>query len=620
MKYWAYVNNEILGPFEKEKLLELPSFSPALLICPQTPVGEKTEDWKEASAYPEISAILSPGAQKPAAAEAPAPQAAASPISAAAPLPADQPAHAKSAGIELKPLTAASVEPVPPVSDHSFGQINLEVGHLERSGHTSPAGASAFDPITLSSITRKADGLSAAGPAVASEDGLAREPQPAFGAAAPAAQPIAEPAAAAFRPVQEPVSAIPPAEIAPAQALSAAPAAGGPALDELSRKIDILASNSASRQDITSATEPLRMKLDQMGEVLSSMKNSQFQREIMDKLAYLENAVSDIKFSIKDGGKAAPGSSASNSSSPSPSPSTDKLTFEPNSATVFSVPPPEKLKPEPASSTPADIVDQGVKPSRFKGMLSGFFRKMTQLVLTLTLLLAVLLVSIFALKIANVFDATKFIPFKIPFLSSPVPGEAGQTDLPSNGEDQLAQLKGEPSQAGEQPEANKEPDVSPEVVYFARYYAPVAGGPKLEDKITEAAAADGAVYNPANWQAKSTGKDLYEVAALVPGKTSTITFTFTVDFAKKTITPVDEKGKAAYDALTPPPAQKKARTPRSKRGGAAAAPKRPARTQAAPAKKPAAKTTKITAAEKPGADEDYEYVYEDEEYSPGRQE
>ena len=43
MKYWAYVNNEILGPFEKEKLLELPSFTPSLLICPQTPVGEKTE-------------------------------------------------------------------------------------------------------------------------------------------------------------------------------------------------------------------------------------------------------------------------------------------------------------------------------------------------------------------------------------------------------------------------------------------------------------------------------------------------------------------------------------------------------------------------------------------------
>ena len=62
MKYWAYVNNEILGPYEKEKLFELPVFSPSTLICPQTPVGEKTEDWKEASTYPEIAAMLGSGA------------------------------------------------------------------------------------------------------------------------------------------------------------------------------------------------------------------------------------------------------------------------------------------------------------------------------------------------------------------------------------------------------------------------------------------------------------------------------------------------------------------------------------------------------------------------------
>ena len=78
MKYWAYVNNEILGPYEKEKLFELPVFSPATLICPQTPVGEKTEDWKEASTYPEIAAMLQSGAglaPKPAAdAAAPGPK------------------------------------------------------------------------------------------------------------------------------------------------------------------------------------------------------------------------------------------------------------------------------------------------------------------------------------------------------------------------------------------------------------------------------------------------------------------------------------------------------------------------------------------------------------------
>ncbi|MEA3306995.1 MAG: hypothetical protein U9Q34_04330 [Elusimicrobiota bacterium] len=58
MKYWAYIKNEILGPYAKDKLFEISDFNPTTLICPQTPVGEKTEDWKEASGYPEISALL----------------------------------------------------------------------------------------------------------------------------------------------------------------------------------------------------------------------------------------------------------------------------------------------------------------------------------------------------------------------------------------------------------------------------------------------------------------------------------------------------------------------------------------------------------------------------------
>ena len=75
MKYWAYINNEILGPYEKEKLFELPVFTAATLICPQTPVGEKTQDWKEASTYPEVAALLnvSGAAAAPAAGSSPAP-------------------------------------------------------------------------------------------------------------------------------------------------------------------------------------------------------------------------------------------------------------------------------------------------------------------------------------------------------------------------------------------------------------------------------------------------------------------------------------------------------------------------------------------------------------------
>lgn len=54
MKYWAYINNEIKGPFEKDELLKLEGFNSSTLICPQSPVEEETKEWKEASNFPEL--------------------------------------------------------------------------------------------------------------------------------------------------------------------------------------------------------------------------------------------------------------------------------------------------------------------------------------------------------------------------------------------------------------------------------------------------------------------------------------------------------------------------------------------------------------------------------------
>lgn len=70
MRYWAYVDNEVRGPFEKDKLPALPNFGEASLICPETPAAGETAAWKAASAYPEIAALL---AKPPAQAPAPAP-------------------------------------------------------------------------------------------------------------------------------------------------------------------------------------------------------------------------------------------------------------------------------------------------------------------------------------------------------------------------------------------------------------------------------------------------------------------------------------------------------------------------------------------------------------------
>jgi hypothetical protein len=58
MKYWAYINNEIKGPFEKEELVKIEGFNKDTLICPQSPVDEETKEWKEAFQFPEVFQLL----------------------------------------------------------------------------------------------------------------------------------------------------------------------------------------------------------------------------------------------------------------------------------------------------------------------------------------------------------------------------------------------------------------------------------------------------------------------------------------------------------------------------------------------------------------------------------
>ncbi|OGR98343.1 MAG: hypothetical protein A2016_12000 [Elusimicrobia bacterium GWF2_62_30] len=60
MRYWAHINNEVCGPFEKEKLPGLAKFGPDSFICPETADGGQTAAWKPASAFPEVLAALSP--------------------------------------------------------------------------------------------------------------------------------------------------------------------------------------------------------------------------------------------------------------------------------------------------------------------------------------------------------------------------------------------------------------------------------------------------------------------------------------------------------------------------------------------------------------------------------
>jgi len=60
MRYWAYIDSKVCGPFEKEKLAGLASFSLSSLLCPDAPGGAQATDWKAASAFPEVVAALGP--------------------------------------------------------------------------------------------------------------------------------------------------------------------------------------------------------------------------------------------------------------------------------------------------------------------------------------------------------------------------------------------------------------------------------------------------------------------------------------------------------------------------------------------------------------------------------
>ncbi|OGR68405.1 MAG: hypothetical protein A2179_07625 [Elusimicrobia bacterium GWC2_63_65] len=604
MKYWAYVNNEILGPFEKEKLLELPNFSPSLLVCPQTPVGEKTEDWKEASTYPELSALIASGgasSPKPAAAP-PAAAAPGSPLPGAAPL-------------AFKPLTASSIDPVAP-SDHKFGGVEIQANRLGKAPAAAPAPAqesqpvqqnsASFDPLTLSQVTRKAE---EAFPAAAPEGGRPPEMEtftPTSAAQIGAARP---PEMETFNRAAFPTPSAAAPEAAPVPAPAPEPAAAGaaPAGDSgaLLRKLEALEKNAVSRQDISALVDPLRMKLDQMGEVISSIKNQQFQREIMDKLAYLESSLGDIKASMKGGAPAA---------SPQPASIAPAQAKEPSGRTIFgatAAAAEEKPKAEPEAA-PA-IVDTGSKRSK----LAAVFKKFGRLVITLVLLAAVALGAVIGLKNFGVFDATPFIPFPLPFVQSaaPAPSAEQQAAEQAAAEQQAAaaikELQGQA--AGQEQAAPIQPakDISPEIVYFTRTYKLKQDGPTLEDKLVELSKAAGGDYARVDWKVKQGVENIFEIAAVIPSKAGSLAYTFVADYGKKTLLPADAHGTEALEALAGqlPPKQLTV----TKRGSRAGAGKR---TQA---RKPAAQVKKAPvkkAAPAPEEDE-YEYEYEDEDEEAG---
>ena len=627
MKYWAYVNNEILGPFEKEQLRELPAYSPSLLVCPQTPVGEKTADWKEVSTYPELGGSAAP------AAEAPAPEAAA-PGLAAQPEPAKKPfaePAIEPVSLSFKKLGGGkSVDPSPPAS-HGAGLGNIEVAHFARQGEplqapapaAQPAPApqpepaqqasSAFDPISLSQIAKRSETMSAQEAPTYRNDEISLEPRASIGAApaqeAPAPEPLAaaEPVRTQFPPAEaqapEPQQFNQPAQqqfSQPSPQPAAQPVMDVAGLGRLIEKLDAISRSAATKNDVEAAVSPLRQKLDQMSlQPASSGGDAQFQRQVMEKLYYLETSVSDIKSDMKKGLQA-----------PAPAPvKPAEMKPEPVSETMFGVQPmrePEKKKKEPEPQKEAakpEIKDEGSKKSNI-GMA---IKKVLKMAVTLALLVAVLLGAVIGLKNFGIFDATKFLPFQLPFLGAPqqpveaVPAEAQPAEAAPAGQESAAQPQ-EQAAAKPAPTPAVAPEVVPEIIYITRTFAFQNSGDTLENTLAAAAEKAGGTYSVDNWVVSLGEGGRYSIVATVPSQGASMVYAFTVDRDNKLVEPANDLAKALFaDAA-------KKRAPKRAAAKKPAAPKKPAAKPAAKPKRQAAKP-----AAKPAAEDEYEYVYEDEE-------
>jgi|GEM_PF-5149970 len=124
MKYWVYLNNNVLGPYDKNEVLKMEGFTTETMLTPEVGPGAENQEWKPASEYPEFSQAgqtSAPAAETPQpAAETPqqtaAPEAA-SPNEISLSSVSGQPAAEASAFPAIEPAQSAgpiSIEPIMP--------------------------------------------------------------------------------------------------------------------------------------------------------------------------------------------------------------------------------------------------------------------------------------------------------------------------------------------------------------------------------------------------------------------------------------------------------------------------------------------------------------------------
>ncbi|MDT8287697.1 MAG: hypothetical protein RQ748_11350, partial [Elusimicrobiales bacterium] len=418
-----------------------------------------------------------------------------------------------------------------------------------------------------------------------------------------------------------------PEAAAPETAAAAAPAAPAfdPAVIEemIKRNLKLAASPPP---DIRPHLDPLVIKMDQMGEILSSMRNSQFQQEVLTKIRLIEDSITELRKMIGD--KQGPPAEK-----PGAKPKTAGL-FDFGAGTKKEAPPEEKApapgpvkEPVKEQVNQQEIVDEGSEGNSSGSKAGAAVKKIMRGMLTLLLLAAVLGGAAFMLRNLGIFDVTPYIPFAVPGLTPAEAPADEQPETPAAAQEETAAAPD--GAAGEPPPAA---DVSPEIVFVVRTYSAKEGGEILESKIVADAIKKDGNINNIEWKVSPLEGDNYKAEAVIPvkGGKPPLVYAFTVERENKRVTPNNLEGREVMQELfgQKPAAPKTAARKPAKKSSARSSSRRTSRAPAKkiapkPAPKPRPKATPVAAPAETPADEElydddeYEYVYVEEEEAGG---
>ncbi|MDD2772274.1 MAG: hypothetical protein PHP45_01100 [Elusimicrobiales bacterium] len=335
MKYWAYIDNEIKGPFDREELPAVAGYSAETLLCPESTVDGEPQEWQFASAlFADSSAMpaqpdeaaqayepAAEGAQsqpslrelEQAYAEAVSPPAAEAPQAASAPETAADVSQAAVSPEASAPREEPAQTPETVSSPQAVADVPEDAAVCEPAAQQESQADLAGSISSLSDAAKASDsqcipaqepqaaaftGGSADIPAaIASLDSLVQAPQ----ASAPSAAQAAEvPAAAAPQPSPEakPADAAPPPE--KAAPLSAQPLSFESASSAVSRPQPSSAGTPASswprefaRPQLESAAQALSPE-GAHGEALASMNTSTGLEQGLSKGGLIIESSADI--------------------------------------------------------------------------------------------------------------------------------------------------------------------------------------------------------------------------------------------------------------------------------------------------------------------------------------